>query len=717
MPDPPSIFYGRTKVVDRIADMLATRQQNNKFPRICLSGPGGFGKTSTGLAIMRHESVQRAFGNRQFWVDCTGAPSPSALLGVLARSVGLTQQSNDVEAGIFAKFAASDSCVILFNNVETLWSDTDARSAIEKLLKQFDALPHVAILLTVRSEQPPPGQWHVEKLAAVSPADARKIYAAIRRGAIAVSPSDTKIGNDPDLDKLLDAVGHIPYAVSLLATLARRSPATPTQLLREWQSTGVTVGDPMDRCIAFLVESAFIQNCKGAEGLLRVLSLLPAGTPRSHLQLWISPESSLDAISTLRDAAMISVGPGDDPTLSALPVVQSYVGKDIPPPVREQIHDACFKLLLDHEITSQGPNTLSFKGHRDFLALEERNIEALLTHAMEAATMTTEQVNPLTADQMRAFQVFVWYQYWTKPRTELAEKLVRAAEIANDSSAKAKALLSLGRMLDKLSRYMDARDKLLQARELFLNLQNDDSRADQADHCRSAVLCALFLNQLDLYLKPASSDTIISLQQLQRHCEGDEYLEALRLQCIGTLQWAKHQHDGALKLLGTSQKFFVRNGCPFDAAQSLMLMSRSLTQLSRHEDALKVLDGAIETLRRLGFEGYLAFLLKARTLKSLGRLDNTLLESLHLALKYSQREGRPLAQAQVLEECGEMYVKQEDWQAATLAYEESSKAALQINYAKTRQLIPERCAQNLTYIQRMQGLSDDDVHFVPPPRY
>ena len=134
MPKPPSIFYGRTDLVNRMAEMLCTRQANGTFPRICLLGPGGLGKTSTALYIMGHESVKNVFGNRRFWVDCTSAPSPSALLAVLARSMGIIQQSVDLEATIFSRLAFSDSCVMLFDNLETPWHNNKNRDSVSKLL-------------------------------------------------------------------------------------------------------------------------------------------------------------------------------------------------------------------------------------------------------------------------------------------------------------------------------------------------------------------------------------------------------------------------------------------------------------------------------------------------------------------------------------------------------------------------------------------------------
>ena len=715
MPKPPSIFYGRTVLVNRMTEMLCTRQTNGTFPRICLLGPGGLGKTSTALSIMEHQSVKNVFGNRRFWVDCTSAPSPSALLAVLARSMGTIQQSVDVEASIFSRLVSSDSCVMLLDNFETPWHNNKNRDSVSKLLQQFDSIPHVAILLTMRSEYVPLSEWHGENLDAVTPADSRKIYATVRHGTAATSSPQALEADDPDLNKLLDAVGHMPYAISLLATLAKRSLATPTQLLREWQSKGTGVIDRMDHCISLSVKSSFVQDSMGAMHLLRVLSMLPAGTPRSHLDLWLLTEVPLNAIDTLRDAALIQVGAGDDPTLFVLPVVQSYMQNDIPDELRLRVHEACFKLLRDHEITYHGPNIRSFKDHSPFITLEEGNIEALLTSIAEVATTPDPAYAP-TADQMYAFQVFIWYQMWTKLRIELAEKLVEMADRVNNNAAKAEALLSLGCIHAHLGHYMLAQSMFSQARELFWVLAAEEKTGK---YKRFAVICSLSEHEAMLLLRTSTPDSLRTfLQQLEKDCQGDEYLEAKRLQSLGRvlsgLGDSEVDQSLGLQSLDMSRELFFRNGYLYSAAGSSVYMTPLLQKAGKYEDAIKVLDVAIETLHGDGFETYVAFLQKALTLRSLNQPDDIVLETLHLAFKFAQQMGNLLSQAQALEQCGKMYVIREDWPAAILAYEEARKFALQID----GEGISGRCAQNLRYIEKMQGLCDDiGVYFVRPPEY
>jgi len=54
-------------------------------------------------------------------------------------------------------------------------------------------------------------------LSHVKPEDSRQIYTAI----------DANADTHPELDDLLQALGHLPYAVTLMATLGKRSFSTP----------------------------------------------------------------------------------------------------------------------------------------------------------------------------------------------------------------------------------------------------------------------------------------------------------------------------------------------------------------------------------------------------------------------------------------------------------------------------------------------------------
>ncbi|MFX9552075.1 hypothetical protein ABTO49_21035, partial [Acinetobacter baumannii] len=81
-----------------------------------------------------------------------------------------------------------------------------SQETIKQILEALDSLSHVSILVTMRSEFAPLDHWHCERLLQVEPEDSRRIYTAI----------DQDAANHPELDQLLDVLGHLPYAITLM---------------------------------------------------------------------------------------------------------------------------------------------------------------------------------------------------------------------------------------------------------------------------------------------------------------------------------------------------------------------------------------------------------------------------------------------------------------------------------------------------------------------
>lgn len=83
-------------------------------------------------------------------------------------------------------------------------------------------------LVTMRSEFPPLYDWIYVPLSHVELQDSRQIYTTI----------DLPADNDPKLDELLRVLGHLPYAITLIATLGKRSLSSPARQLKRWNETG-----------------------------------------------------------------------------------------------------------------------------------------------------------------------------------------------------------------------------------------------------------------------------------------------------------------------------------------------------------------------------------------------------------------------------------------------------------------------------------------------
>jgi hypothetical protein len=348
MPVPPAIFIGRDAVVNKIADHLVSGDMARS--RVFILAPGGMGKTSTALAVMKHPSVMKKFAKeRQFWVPCISANSPSTFLAHLSRHLRVTRQTGHPLDDILATLKTTEEPrVILLDNFETPWHPVEGnQESVADVLRALALLPHVAILVTMRSEFPPLDEWIYEPLSHVEPQDSRQIYTAI----------DPRAGNDPKLDELLQVLGHLPYAVTLMATLGKRSLSNPERLLERWNEKGTDMLSKaqggMDHSIELSLQ--FVAHSPNAIMLLQVLSMLPAGLNHSHLDFWV-PSWQPESVDALRDAALVLViakdtGSVQEHRLFVIPVVQSYMNQRdrIPDDIRQGVYATSCRFLELHK--------------------------------------------------------------------------------------------------------------------------------------------------------------------------------------------------------------------------------------------------------------------------------------------------------------------------------------------------------------------------------
>ena len=142
---------------------------------------------------MKHPLVMTKFAKEhQFWVPCISANSPSTFLAHLSRNLRVTRQMGDPLDDIIATLKTTEEPrVILLDNFETPWHPVEgSQESVRDVLLALAFLPHIVILVTMRSEFPPIDEWIYEPLSHVEPQDSRQIYTAI----------DLNAGNDPKLE-------------------------------------------------------------------------------------------------------------------------------------------------------------------------------------------------------------------------------------------------------------------------------------------------------------------------------------------------------------------------------------------------------------------------------------------------------------------------------------------------------------------------------------
>ena len=141
-------------------------------------------------------------------------------------------------------------------------------------------LSHVAILVTMRGRRPPcygAIKWQSKYIESTDEEACLRIYHEIN--------PDSNI--DQDVAKLLSALGHMPFAVTLMANLGAENRSSAKDLLDSWSGTKILSNDPeqsMDQSIRLSVESDLVKRNPDASLLLAILSLLPAGTTNENLR-------------------------------------------------------------------------------------------------------------------------------------------------------------------------------------------------------------------------------------------------------------------------------------------------------------------------------------------------------------------------------------------------------------------------------------------------
>ena len=718
MPVPPSIFIGRDAVVNKIADHLVSGDMARS--RVFILAPGGTGKTSTALTVMKHPSLMKKFGKeRQFWVPCISANSPSTFLALLARYLGVTRQTGHPLDDILATLKATeDPRVILLDNFETPWHPIEGnQESVKDILRALAFLPHISILVTMRSEFPPLDEWIYVQLSHLEPEDSRQIYTAINPSA----------SNDPKLDELLQVLGHLPYAITLMATLGKRSLSSPERLLKRWNETGTGMLSKgqggMDHSIELSLQ--FVAHSPNAIMLLQVLSMLPAGLEHSHLDFWV-PSWEPEAVDALRDAALVLVkaketGTVQEHRLFVLPVVQSYMNQNnrIPDDIRQGVYATTCRFLDLHKFPKEGPNDSKFKCHIAAIGAQVINIQALLTEIIHDEIGTSGELQspsvssiPLSAkpsiqpERLDALLTFAWYQRWTKPDILVAEYAMTLSKTVNDIRREAEAKYCLGSILMEQTVYGEAGVRYGEAKDLYITL-GDDLRAfrSEMESLRGVVLHS------------GASEELLSQSLSWKSRPRTAEMSAFIPFYSGKVRFYLMRTKEALEDFQEAKTQLKKLNYHYEAADCLLRTGRCWAVLGEFHRALEVVNETITLYEQLGASDERGFLNKSRYLKGADMWGDELTTTLQTALELSQQLGKPVHTALVLDEFGEMYVHRKDWAAARLAYGELIKELDGFSDYTTSRVLTNT-ENNLLYIEAQENnRSNSKIEFRPPQRF
>ncbi|KAG8805679.1 hypothetical protein FRC17_005388, partial [Serendipita sp. 399] len=603
---------------------------------------------------------------------------------------------------IHALKSTTEPRLLLIDNMESAMSlpevMTDGgRLSAEAIINQLASVPHVSILVTIRSNTLPSDviAWDLIHLEGVAREDARSIFTSICPSA----------ADDPALDTLLEALGYMPYAVTLLAKQAVKSYFSPGQLLEEWKKSGTEAlsGDlklKMNRSIEFSVESKAMVENPNAQLLLAILSQLPAGTNYAHLMWWArSVEHVSGAISTLSDTALIAQRQEgvSSPTLSVLPVVQSYLHEQSlynSPKVRRLVIEACCRFVLDHK---SSPGDEHFKAHLKELDIEKTNIQTILLSFTPQSLLELEREQTFS-NVFDAMLAFGRYQVWTRASLEFSNHLL---DLASSSSSRgedalrriAEARFCLGETYYWLGRYNDSCESYEIARSEFRKLGTpaDLVRAGEAALCifRAWMLLDKLVDELEQLMETAQDDF-----------NGNPKGIARVLICRGYTYWYSHNSRLGLETLKSAKQSLETLQCTAEVAQCMLYMMRCYANLGLLSDWMKVGKETLQLAKSIGIGDTIWEALDgiSRCHVRMQQYDDAI-TTIKETLAVAEQVGEPLSIAQTVELTGYAYGSKGDVYGAGLAYRRAKAMYSELEETSTTTSGVDRCTYNLQQIQ------------------
>ncbi|KAJ6492106.1 P-loop containing nucleoside triphosphate hydrolase protein, partial [Mycena sanguinolenta] len=316
LPSKPKIFYGRETELEDIMKMLLNQQS----PRISILGGGGMGKTSLARAALHHPETLTRFKER-FLVSAEPATTSVELAALIGLHVAL-DPGKDLTKAVIQYFTRESSCLLILDNLETVWDPIQSRSEVEELLSLLTEVQHLGLI--VWAERPGRVQWTHPFLPPLQPLSnnaAQQIFMDITDNGHSIE----------DINQLLNFTDNMPLAVDLLAHLVDYEGLE--NVLSRWQaektsmlSVGYDRKSNLDASISLSLSSPRITS----KELLSLLSILPNGLSDAELLQSKLPIPNILSCKAVLLATSLAYH-NNNKRLLALTPVREHVQQFLPP--------------------------------------------------------------------------------------------------------------------------------------------------------------------------------------------------------------------------------------------------------------------------------------------------------------------------------------------------------------------------------------------------
>ncbi|KAJ6545810.1 P-loop containing nucleoside triphosphate hydrolase protein [Mycena vulgaris] len=323
LPSEPKIFHGREV---ELADILKLFMQET--PRIAILGAGGMGKTSLAKAVLHHPAVTGKYAQHRFFIACDSTSTKDELVILIGAHLGLKPTKNLAKV-ILHHFTTNPACLLILDNLETLWDPAEIRRDIEEFLSLVTDIKHLGLIITMRgTERPASVRWTRPFL----PALKRLTQDAAHQTFIDIADD---CHNSDDIDKVLLLTDNMPLAIDLIAHLVESEGCS--NVLTRWEeektsviSDGYDKRSNLDLSISMSLSSPRITSVPHCQDLLGLLSMLPDGL--SDIELVQSKLPIRDILSCKAALLSTSLAYTDDQRrFKALVPIREYMARSYPP--------------------------------------------------------------------------------------------------------------------------------------------------------------------------------------------------------------------------------------------------------------------------------------------------------------------------------------------------------------------------------------------------
>ncbi|KAJ7354363.1 hypothetical protein DFH08DRAFT_933889 [Mycena albidolilacea] len=320
LPSKPKIFYGRQLEVETIMKML-----NQESPRIAILGGGGMGKTSLAKVILHYPQTLEKFQHR-FFVSAEAATTSIELAALIGLHIGLNP-GTDVTRPVVQYLSQKPSCLLILDNLETVWEPMQSRGGIEEFLSLLTEVKHLALLITMRgAERPGKVHWTHPFLLPLQPLSAEAAQQTF------IDITDNAYLKE-DMEQILQFTDNMPLAVDLIAHLSDYEGLS--NVLARWQTERtslLTLGydrkSSMDVSISLSLSSPRVTS--ESKELLSLLSILPDGLSDGELVQYKLPIHNILSCKTALLATSLAYQDGNRRLRSLMPM-REHVQKFLPP--------------------------------------------------------------------------------------------------------------------------------------------------------------------------------------------------------------------------------------------------------------------------------------------------------------------------------------------------------------------------------------------------